>query len=548
MASDRAIAEDAGDALATGTRTLGQLCTALGPLLIEVAAAPRGVDIVTCGVVLQDPHEPVPLEEVAGQLLLAVGAAIDDDATLDLVNVAAAAGASGIACRAGSLPGRLLEVAEAAGIALLSVPPDVAWGELYDLAKATLAIDDRQLTEQPAGVAWRGLNDLFSVAEATAAIAGGPVTIDDMQSRILAFSGGDNIDEGRRKTILNRQVPERWLQQMRELGVIEHLLKSDEVLHVEFPNLTPRRAIAIRLGERVLGSIWLASGDEPLSQGADEALRQAAPIAALHMMRQRIGTSVERRMRESRVAALLRGDEVSPRALERVGLTISERLVVVAMDVIAWRASSPAVIDARLIDLVAMHLRAYGRPAVATSLEERVFLLAGSRGEQDRVALRRVIETCVAHASKALGVDLRVGIGHEVGVVEELEQARKSAEDCLASSRQDQNVIAFEEIRSEAMLADIDRVVGSWRGGPSSTYRTLLELDEAGGSEYLRTLLSVLEAFGNLAKAAERLHLHANTVRYRVKRILELTDIDLEDGETRLALELELRAGLPRES
>jgi DNA-binding PucR family transcriptional regulator len=177
-----------------------------------------------------------------------------------------------------------------------------------------------------------------------------------------------------------------------------------------------------------------------------------------------------------------------------------------------------------------------------TSLEEHVFVLASCSEEGDRAALRRTIETCAAHASKALGAELRVGIGHQVGAPEDLALARRSAEDCLAFSAGG-GVVGFEEIRDEALLGDVENLVGAWRGGHSPAYCTLLELDAANGTEYVHTLRCLLEAFGNVAVAAERLHLHVNTVRYRLKRIEELTGVDFEDGRARLALELELRSG-----
>jgi DNA-binding PucR family transcriptional regulator len=41
--------------------------------------------------------------------------------------------------------------------------------------------------------------------------------------------------------------------------------------------------------------------------------------------------------------------------------------------------------------------------------------------------------------------------------------------------------------------------------------------------------------------AAERLHVHRNTFRYRLRRIEELAGIDLDDPDERLVAELQLR-------
>ncbi|MFE7053575.1 PucR family transcriptional regulator [Streptomyces californicus] len=64
----------------------------------------------------------------------------------------------------------------------------------------------------------------------------------------------------------------------------------------------------------------------------------------------------------------------------------------------------------------------------------------------------------------------------------------------------------------------------------------------AGGSR--RMLLETLETFlahnGSWARTAEALHLHVNTVHYRVQRIEQLTGRDL----ARLDHRLDLRAAL----
>ncbi|HET7119732.1 MAG TPA: helix-turn-helix domain-containing protein [Solirubrobacterales bacterium] len=533
--------------------TLEQLCADLGPELIEVVLAPRGVDVPIAGVTLHDPLDPIRRDEEGDRLLFAVGFSFKRDDPTALMREVAAAAVPAIAFRgAESWPRDLVSAAEETGVALLGVPGGVDWGELYQLIRA--AVDARDTTEAgyADGLRQTGLGDLFALAEATAAIAGGPVTIEDMQSRILAFSGGSEIDEGRREAILNRQVPERWLREIRELGVIEHLLTSKEVLHVELGDIERRRVVAIRLGESVLGSIWLAGEDEALSSEADEALRQAAAIAGLQIMRQRVIVNVERRLRESRVAALLWGEASSVEALRRMGISGEDPLVVLALEIASRQAASPATIGPRLIDLLAMHLRSYEHLAVTASREqehapggvprERIYVLTSCRGPADKASLKRLLGECVTYSSKTLGVNLRAGIGQEVEGPQRLPQSRRTAEESLVLGAEVDAVTTFEDVRARALLADVDAFVSDWHAGRSEACRLLFEHDEVQGTEYVLTFRCLLDALGNVSVAARRLHVHVNTVRYRLKRITEITGVDLEDSEARLALELELRA------
>jgi DNA-binding PucR family transcriptional regulator len=66
--------------------------------------------------------------------------------------------------------------------------------------------------------------------------------------------------------------------------------------------------------------------------------------------------------------------------------------------------------------------------------------------------------------------------------------------------------------------------------------------DEAHETAYLETVAAWLDHPGDPKAAAARVHVHPNTLRYRMQRLSEVVDVDLHDPETRLALRLQLRA------
>jgi DNA-binding PucR family transcriptional regulator len=120
-------------------------------------------------------------------------------------------------------------------------------------------------------------------------------------------------------------------------------------------------------------------------------------------------------------------------------------------------------------------------------------------------------------------------------------RASRSASSCARASASG-GVTAAEEVHGRALLADVEAFVAGWSATVSPQLRALSDHDRHHGTEYVLTLRAVLDALGNAAQAARALHVHVNTVRYRMRRVSELTGIDLGDGDARLALELELRA------
>ena len=65
--------------------------------------------------------------------------------------------------------------------------------------------------------------------------------------------------------------------------------------------------------------------------------------------------------------------------------------------------------------------------------------------------------------------------------------------------------------------------------------------DRERGSDLVQTLTGYLAAGGSTTGAAERLKIHRNTLGYRLRRIAELTGVNLDDEDTRLALGMALR-------
>lgn len=68
----------------------------------------------------------------------------------------------------------------------------------------------------------------------------------------------------------------------------------------------------------------------------------------------------------------------------------------------------------------------------------------------------------------------------------------------------------------------------------------LLDYDERNRADLIKTLEAFFACHGNLSKTAEKLIVHRNTLLYRMNRISEIADMDLNRPETRLGVHLAL--------
>ncbi len=356
--------------------TLSSLIESIGTEIMRVVTAPAGLQVGVSNPVIDDPGEPTPLD--SGDLVLAVGTAADSAAALNLVRGAGRAGASAVAFRSNTaLSPALVQVAEAAGVALLWIEPAMAWSQLHTLVRSAVATAGADGGSDQLG---GPIGDLFSLANAIAAMVGGPTTIEDPRSTVLAFSSlGEPIDEARRATILGRRVPEDWLQRLQNDGVFRRLWAAEGVIRVDYPQIQPRLATAVRAGGELLGSIWVAEDARPLDAAAERALLEAAGLAALHLIRARSSEDLERTRRSGLLRSLLEGNAVSELLAEAIGVPAGSYATVIAFRLPDGSPEELAVTGRRAGRLIDLYCESARRSAASALIGPTVYLLLADR-------------------------------------------------------------------------------------------------------------------------------------------------------------------------
>ena len=95
----------------------------------------------------------------------------------------------------------------------------------------------------------------------------------------------------------------------------------------------------------------------------------------------------------------------------------------------------------------------------------------------------------------------------------------------------------------QLLLSLKERNLGNLEQFYAEALGPLVEHDRRKQSDLVRTLGGFFDANGNLARAAQALDVHRNTLVYRLERIAELTQLDLDDADNRLILHLALKTG-----
>jgi DNA-binding PucR family transcriptional regulator len=524
--------------------TLGTLVEALGGGFVEVLTSPRGLDVRVSEPVILDRSSGLPVAD--GDLLLAVGVALEGDEALEVIRLAAAGEAAGVIFKLdGDVPPAVIEAAEAAGMALGGVPAGTAWGQLFTLLRT--ACDASRTSLWSPGVA-PAIGDLFSLANAIAATLGGATTIEDRSSVVLAYSSLDQpIDRPRRDTILGRRVPKAWMTALEQEGVFNRLYQNGEVVRIErlsdSVDSISRLSIAVRAGGEILGSIWVAEGDDAFDGGAEEALRGAAEIAALHLLRHRAAADVERERRAELLRSLLDG-ELPVSGMGALGIDRASLQTVLALEPELGPGSDAEVLRQRVVAVVALYAEVYRRSAATVALGDVVYLLFPTAEGLQRARLLQLATDLTEQIENAVKVPVRAGVGMTVRHLSDVHESRAEADrvlDALRRSSVGPRVADAAEVHSQIALAHLEDLATQEPLLHGGKLQRLTEHDAERGSSYVETLHEYLDAFGEIPKAAARLQIHVNTLRYRLARLLEISEIDLDDPEERLVTHLQLQ-------
>ncbi|WP_433292142.1 helix-turn-helix domain-containing protein [Actinoplanes sp. CA-030573] len=298
-----------------------------------------------------------------------------------------------------------------------------------------------------------------------------------------------------------------------------------------------RAGHSIRIGDAYVTAV-VAGGDnlgalvfhpeEPL-EGADQRiLERAAQITALLLLFRRTVAEAEGQVRGELLDDLIAGqvrdaDALRTRA-QRIGVDLDAPHVLVA---VGEGLRQRAVSWARTF--------ATARGGLAAGRDGRVALLLPG---DDPASMAR---TVAKELARALGEPVTAGAAGPASSPAAVAPAYREADSCATA------LIALGRAgdgASHTELGYVGLLLGDRREVPAFVRATLgpvIDYDTRRGTALLKTLEAYFGAGGSLARAAEVLHVHVNTVTQRLDRIANLLGADWQSPSRALDLQLALR-------
>jgi DNA-binding PucR family transcriptional regulator len=445
--------------------------------------------------------------------------------------VAAVAGAGAVALAAGAavfhgIPDDLVQACRRHDLPLIAVPEEVSFAAITDLVVGTLTAArgdrlaitlSRQRRLLSAVASGLGLDELAAEVSAASGVV----------IRVLSATGRAVVPG-----------PDRLTGD--ELDAVVTTFLTAERLPAVVPGVD-RSVFPVGPGSEERVTSWIVTADGDCTEWDAEigdTVGELIAITALDRARRGEGLRLIGEIAEDAIALVAAGSGNRPETairLRQAGLDPEAPLVVA----VAGFADAERLDTARsvLVDAAA-HA---GSPAVGRHDGLAVALLPAGPLEAPTGA---VVTAALRRLGPGLGPDrLTVGVSRPVTVDAlsgALQEARHARE--LAARRPGPvHVVTGAEVTSHvALLATVpDEVRRAFAVG---VLEPVLAYDERTGAGLRETLEAFLECSGSWSRAAQRLHVHVNTVRYRIGRVEELTGRNLAELADRVDVFLALRS------
>jgi purine catabolism regulator len=302
---------------------------------------------------------------------------------------------------------------------------------------------------------------------------------------------------------------------------------------------------------------WLVAIKDagPLSDFDRLTLHQAVTIVALELLRSRVAGDTERRLAGDVLDAIVSGELAGPELTRRLGpFGLGERVAAIVLrpagEVRAGSASGARSGPGSVEGALWSALREEASQALVASVGPLACALVPGGGDEDLFAL---CERVVTAAEGELHDHVRVGIGRSVPAVDarrSFHEARCALEalalgvagssDGNGSAPERPKVATYKDLGSFQLLLSLQddealRLFCDSILGP-------IEASEGPyGGELMRSLEAFIEENGQWERAARRLYCHRHTLRYRIRRVEELTGRNLGSARDRIEFWLALR-------
>lgn len=391
--------------------------------------------------------------------------------------------------------------------------------------------------------------DLVEFADRISSVLGCPITIEDANHQLLAYSTHENTtDQARILTIIGRRVPEKVINSLWKDGILSSLLKNDTPIKIAAINdvgLGKRAAVSIRKNSEVLGFIWALEANKPFSDEDLAFLQLAAKEAKNQLQQLQIKKKRTAAGHQEFLCRLITGhyqDEVEMiNHFHKHSLSIPRTFSIIIFE---FPNDITREWESNILYMISTTQKI--KNFLFTVDQNKLILLTGAESINNHSfssSIYEFIPFFILEMKKRFGIDSILGASGNC--YQNLENIMLSYQEALYTMKL-KHIFSIEmtEVYQYEELG-IFQLLEKWSSNKNyCTHPSIHKLkayDIKNQTELLRTLTVYFEKDENPNEASQQLHIHVNTLNYRLKRISEIGQVRLKDPIQKMAIFLDIK-------
>jgi DNA-binding PucR family transcriptional regulator len=198
-----------------------------------------------------------------------------------------------------------------------------------------------------------------------------------------------------------------------------------------------------------------------------------------------------------------------------------------------------------VVDLLTLRIESTAGRAACSLLGSTVYALVSGGRIRDAKSMVDICQDIVTTARQTLRLDLVAAVGTAVDQAAGISASRAEADRGLLLLHRHPHlgpVTSTERASDQLSLLALAQLLEEQPELVSARARLIRAHDREHGTAYEEFLATWLDCHRDVAATAARTSAHPNTVRYRVRRAVQLFGLDLGDPDQMLVLWLSLRA------
>ncbi|MCK8059451.1 MULTISPECIES: PucR family transcriptional regulator [unclassified Fusibacter] len=311
-----------------------------------------------------------------------------------------------------------------------------------------------------------------------------------------------------------------------------------------------RTFIPVLVKDEVHGHLVVYGHKRPIGNVDILSLESAASLLAIESLKKLSIKEVENKYKAEFFDDLIANDSIRrEKAIERAGnygFRPESHYSIVSIKLIGDEDQGGLIKSQRMtkvIYLLELMLMKVSQTYLVSTKEQTINLLFMWK---DKVSYKKNIGTILNHveetlSDKSLVPDFIVGVGR---IYEDIINTHQSLTDALKaielSGINQTKTIIFDELGIYKLLSH-DVLRDELTEFYQASIEPLVAYDKKRDTDLVKTLEIYFEMNGNLKKMSESLFTHYNTILYRITRIKEITNKDLDDEQDRYGLQTALK-------